>query len=453
MTREEYFRFSLGRDPYGASEKPRPTGPVVIQGLSGPVEVGNPFNPMHLIRGVGDMFMGALQDMGNIGHASYHHSPPTKQQPSLIGDSIDTAKAIKDDPVGVGKALVDSMMPYSEGGFVNLGTAVAGPKVMPKVVSGVKTGAKAVGDTANYAKNVIDSMKPTRDGRGRKVSRREFNKSASAALPVLASKGPLTSNAPSKATGRMADLAGQKAQHQFYIKDALDNIKGEKEWTVEVAKRSKELNEKMEAMITDEIGSIHDNIRDVAAKAVHSDGKKHFPTPADAFRELGVSEGAIRKLAAGRAGDKQSFKDMDVELMNMLESGWEGQHDMRGFYEDLKYSSRDAAESGLFSKREIANEIHPQFEKSQKWMKAEDTRIKQLEARQARDFKKLEAELKKRPRRPQEADQNPLQHRVMSGPTRGRGRLPDSFYLPSHQQYPYNMDRGLKFLAPPFVGK
>lgn len=200
MTREEYFRFSLGRDPYGASEKPRETGPVVIQGLSGPVEVGNPFNPMHLIRGVGDMFMGALQDMGNIGDTSFH-SPPTKQQPSAIGDTIDTAKAIKDDPVGVGKALIDSMMPYSKGAFANVGTAVAGPKVMPKVVSGAKTGAQAVKKGADSA---IDWMKPTHGNIGKDMSRRELMKSSSsAALPILTKrgKGPLSSN---KATGGMS---------------------------------------------------------------------------------------------------------------------------------------------------------------------------------------------------------------------------------------------------------
>ena len=316
MTREEYFRFSLGRDPYGASEKPRPTGPVVIQGLSGPVEVGNPFNPMHLIRGVGDMFMGALQDMGNIGDTSFH-SPPTKQQPSAIGDTIDTAKAIKDDPVGVGKALVDSMMPYSKGGFVNLGTAVVGPKVMPKVVSGAKTGAQAVKKGADSA---IDWMKPTHGNIGRDMSRRELVKSSSsAALPILTKKGQGTFSS-TKPPAKKGHPYQTKAQYELDIKDAVDEIKGGKMWDLYVSRRIGELEKRSDGM------------------------PEYLP----------------------------EYKDIMKEHEALLDGMWEDRatgNTATQRHKNLEWATRDAGESGMFTKREMARMIHPLYVKAQKWLK------------------------------------------------------------------------------------
>lgn len=109
MTEEEYLRFSLGRDPYEAMRPPLREAPPAPN---------NPLSPMVAIRGVGDMLMGALQDMSMIGDMS-HMSPPTQPQPSLIGSTIDSIK----DPVGTGKAVIESMMPYSDGGLFNLALA------------------------------------------------------------------------------------------------------------------------------------------------------------------------------------------------------------------------------------------------------------------------------------------------------------------------------------------
>ena len=169
MTPEQYHLLSLGRDPYEAMRPPLREAPPAP----------NPFNPMPMVRGVGDMLMGALQDMGNIGDTSFQ-SASTQPQPSLIGSTIDAAK----DPVGTAKATVDSMMPYSEGGFVNLASAIYGPKVAPKVAKGAKEAAVKVVDTGD---KVIAWMKPDKINDGPVTTRREFNRrsAASAIGPKL----------------------------------------------------------------------------------------------------------------------------------------------------------------------------------------------------------------------------------------------------------------------------
>lgn len=182
MTPEQYHLLSLGRDPYEAMRPPP-------RKLS--VPVNNPLNPMVAIRGVGDMLMGALQDMGNIGDTSFQ-SASTQPQPSFIGSTIDAAK----DPVGTAKATVDSMMPYSEGGFVNLASAM----YAPKMAKGAKEAAVKVVDTGD---KVIAWMKPSHNysefrpkvqvfGRDASLNpnltRREVNQTM-ASLPLMASKG------------------------------------------------------------------------------------------------------------------------------------------------------------------------------------------------------------------------------------------------------------------------
>lgn len=315
MTPEQYHLLSLGRDPYEAMRPPLREAPPAP----------NPFNPMPMVRGVGDMLMGALQDMGNIGDTSFH-SAPTQPQPSFIGSTIDSAK----DPVGTAKATVDSMMPYSEGGFVNLASAIYGPKAAPKVAKGAKEAAVKVVDTGD---KVIAWMKPSnRHSEFRPEAgdvrlnpdwtRRDINLT----LAGVPSAWVLES---SKNGGRFLGKPTQKGLENVESLPMYEGLtKGD--W------RSK----------------IQESLKDLQ-------------------KELSYKE-QLNKAAAKAKGS---------ELGEIMQEAWETQGELRELYNNLRHDTSNAGKSGLFNDKELAKEVHPLFMRAQNWFRSEELKNKRNRAR------------------------------------------------------------------------
>ncbi len=350
MTREEYLRFSLGREPETSSghamREPSRYVNVVVDGGK---QATRPIDAWSL-KPLSDTAEGALLDMYRAAESMNPQTYATGRtgftsgRPSFVGDTYEGIKYMVTHPSQAFPAIIQGMSPNTEGGLTNASLALAGGLLTsPRLALKAKHATTATG---KKAKDVIDWMKPTPEGRGKPMSRREFNKAgASSVLPVFTKKGEVPF--PDRDTTLPLALLHQKAQYQLDIRDAVNEIKAGKMWELYMSTRLGELNKR-------------------------ADGMPEY-----------------------LSGYKEIQKEHDA-----LVDGWSEDQAMGNTptqrHKNLNWATKDAAESGLFTKQEIAEMIHPLYVKSEKWLKKDKAVRKKASDRMKSDMKKWQEEKKAR---------------------------------------------------------